>query len=79
MTLKNIQEIMDSSSKAELCEKLADVLSVEGSKVAIITGLPNDVKGLDIRILQYGFKYDYELMGFIGIAQDVADGLYVEG
>ena len=37
-----IKDIMDNSDKAELIEKLSDVLDTEGCKVVIVTGVPND-------------------------------------
>lgn len=61
-----IDDILASSDKAELIEKLGEVLEIEGSKVVIITGVPNTENGgLDMVIHQTGHKYLYEVSGFI--------------
>ncbi len=65
-TFDKIDDILTNSNKAELIEKLSAVLEVEGSKVVIITGVPNkEKKGLDVEVWQTGHDYSYEELGFI--------------
>jgi len=64
--ITKIDDILGNSDKAELVEKLADVLEVEGCKVVIIVGVPNKEKdGLDVEVWQTGHDYRYEEWGFI--------------
>lgn len=69
-TLK-IQDIFDGSDKAELLEKLNNLLSQKGSKCIVIGGVP-DGNDIAIAIYQIGFNYLYEILGFLNTAYDIA-------
>ena len=62
----SIKDYLDNiEDKEMLLKKLSDVLNIEGRKVVIITGVPNDKGGLSMEILQTGHKYRYEVYGFL--------------
>ncbi len=62
---KTIEDFLESNDKAELIERISDVLNTDGCRVLVITGVPNDKKGLDIVVRQHGHKYCFEVMGFM--------------
>jgi len=68
-----VEDILDNSDKAELVEKFSEVLDTEGCRVVVIAGVPNEKKGLDINVYQTGFRYNYELFGFIREGINIVD------
>lgn len=65
-TFTKIDDILDNSDKAELIEKLSNVLDVEGCKVVVILGVPNaKTSDLDVEVWQTGNTYRFEELGFI--------------
>ena len=69
----SIEKINEDSDKAEIVEELTEVLKTEGPRVVIAWGLPNQDDGIDIHIRQYGFKYLYEIYGFMREASIIVD------
>ena len=73
MERDSIGEIFEESNKAELCEALSNALSVEGVRVALVTGIPEEGCGLDITVYQHGHQYNYELFGYLREALSIVD------
>lgn len=74
-SFSQIEDILSESNKAEMLEKLGSVLSVDGCKVVIITGIPNkETGGIDVEVLQTGHKYRYEEHGFIMEGANIVEG-----
>lgn len=70
----NIQDsVTEIGEKAETIERLSEVLAIEGSKVVIVMGVPNDSGGLDLEIQQYGHQYRHELYGFMREGIEIVD------
>jgi len=70
----DLKKMMENSDKAELLEKLAEVLDTEGHRLVVITGIPNDAgTGLDMEISQSGFTYLFEELGYIQEGLDIAE------
>jgi len=70
----NISKLLQNSDKAELLEYLTEHLG-EIEKCILYVGLPDGEGGLRLRVRQVGFKYGYEIQGFVDM---VAAGL-IEG
>ncbi len=63
---EKVRDILDNSDKAELLEKLSEILDTPGSKMVVITGVPNmETGGLFVEVFQTGHQYRYEEWGFI--------------
>lgn len=72
--IRSIKDILDASDKAEIVEKLDNALTIQGSKVTIIIGLPNEQTGdLEMEILNFGLKYLYEAIAFLGLGSEILE------
>lgn len=69
----SIESLLDNSNKADIIEKIGEVLEREGCKLVLITGVPNERKGLDIEIKQSGLTYLFEQVGFMLEALDIVE------
>ncbi len=63
--VSRIEDILENSDKAEVIEKLSSALEIEGVKIVIIIGVPNEKGDLDMEVCQIGHRYRYEEYGFI--------------
>ena len=71
-----LKELFENSDKAEFLEKLADVLASEGHRVVVIYGTRNKVgNGLNVRVVQSGFQYVFEELGFMQEGFEILEGL----
>ncbi len=70
--MPDIEEILKNSDKGVVLEQLADILESEGHKVVIIMGKPRE-DDLDIEVIQFGFKYRFEELGFIQEGQNIVE------
>ena len=69
-----IKKLLDDSAKAELLEKIADVLDTEGHRLVIIAGTPNtEDSNMTVMVYQSGFQYLFEELGFIREGHDVEE------
>ena len=71
---EKVRDILDNSDKAELLEKLSEILDTLGSKMVIITGVPStETGGLYVEVFQTGHQYRYEEWGFIMEGATIVD------
>lgn len=72
--IMRVEDLLEDSHKAEILELLGDTLGIEGAKVVIITGIPNEETGnLSMTVQQSGFTYVFEQLGFIQEGFDIVE------
>lgn len=68
----DIKELIENSDRAEMIEWLTDHIG-DSTKCVILTGEPDNKGGLNLGGQQMGFKYSYELYGFLSLFADDPD------
>lgn len=69
-----IKKLLDDSAKAELLEKIADVLDTDGHRLVVITGTPGtENSSMAVTVYQSGFQYLFEELGFIREGHDIEE------
>ncbi len=70
---KSIKRIIDNSEKADLLEKVNEILALESGRAIFIYGKPDGTEEMIIGIRAIGFNYDYETWGFMREAGRILD------
>ena len=69
-----IKKLLDNSAKADLLEKIADVLDTDGHRLVVIIGTPNtEDSNMTVMVYQSGFQYLFEELGFIREGHDIEE------